>query len=123
MTSLTEDVEIVRHVASEICVNKTKGKNEFLQFLWPTAWLKTVGQDTSGSPTMSGSPMLITSITQAHADITAGDAASMATHRRATVGGGKYFIRDADVSIKNARGRGELPRRTPSHYLSFCSSA
>lgn len=123
MTSLTEDVEIVRHVASANLRKQDKRKNDFLQFLWPTAWLKTVRQDTSGSPTVSGSPMLITSITQPHADITAGDAASMATHRRAMVGGGKYFIRDADVSIKNARGRGELPRRTPSPYLSFCFSA
>lgn len=82
---------------------------------WPDRVAKTVSNRDL---------QLITSIPPSHVDITAGDAASMATLRRAIVGGGKYFIRDADVSIKNARGRGELPRRTPpSPYLSFCFSA
>lgn len=45
--------------------------------------------------------MLITSITRSHVDITVGNTAPIATHRRTIVRGGKYFIRDADVSIKD----------------------
>lgn len=65
--------------------------------------------------------MLITSITQSHVDITTGNAASIATHRRAIVRGGKYFIRDADVSIKNTWGHSELPRLTPRFICLFAS--
>lgn len=57
--------------------------------------------------------MLITSITQSHVDITVGNSASIATHRRTIVRGGKYFIRDADVSIKDTWRRSEIPRLTP----------
>lgn len=45
--------------------------------------------------------MLITSITRSHVDITIGNTALIATRRRTIVRGGKYFIRNADVSIKD----------------------
>lgn len=45
-------------------------------------------------------PKLIALITQWLLDVTIGGTAPIATRRQTIIRGGKYFIRDADVSIK-----------------------
>lgn len=58
--------------------------------------------------------MLITSITQSRVVVTTvGNTALIATRRRTIVKGGKYFIRDADVSIKDMSRHSKSPLLTP----------
>ena len=57
--------------------------------------------------------MLITPVPRSHVNITIVNTALIATRRRTVVKGGKYFIRDADVSIKDTKRHSKIPRLTP----------